>query len=59
MKKNNDYASPAKVAWYARNLLRKLNLAIIVVSLSIIQVAGATKASGSAKNNVKGCGKTL
>jgi TonB-linked outer membrane protein, SusC/RagA family len=51
MKKNNDYASPAKVAWYARNLLRKLNLAIIVLSLSAIQVVGATSTSASTKNS--------
>ncbi|HNX56453.1 MAG TPA: TonB-dependent receptor [Prolixibacteraceae bacterium] len=51
MKKNNDYASPAKVAWYARNLLRKLNLAIIVLSLSVVQVIGATTASTSTKNS--------
>lgn len=51
MKKNNDYASPAKVAWYARNLLRKLNLAIIVLSLSVVQVVGATTASTSTKNS--------
>ncbi len=51
MKKNNDYASSAKVAWYARNLLRKINLAIFVLSLSVIQVVGATTTSGSAKNS--------
>jgi len=51
MKKNNDYASPAKVAWYARNLLRKINLAFFILSLSIIQAVGAESTSTSAKNS--------
>jgi TonB-linked SusC/RagA family outer membrane protein len=51
MKKNNDYASPAKVTWYARNLLRNIKLATVIALLSIIQLVGIETTSASEKNN--------